>query len=105
MMTLQEKKKFLSGYSDLARRVTRLSDDIAKKEFSRSYIEKALDQAAQDCIKIEEIIKGVNEAAQRELLYSRYIEGMTLENLALKYGYSSRHLQRIINVAVDSLQM
>ena len=67
-MNLQEKKKFLLGYCDLARRVKRLSDDAAKKEFSRNYIENALDEAIDDCIRIEEIIKGVSESAQRELL-------------------------------------
>lgn len=105
MMNLQEKKKFLSGYSELAKRAKRLSDDITKKEFARMYIEKALHNSIDECIKIEEIIKGVTEPTQRELLYSRYIEGMTLDALALKYGYSSRHLQRIINAAVDALQI
>lgn len=51
----------------------------------------------------EAIDEYIHDAAVREILKDRLIDGMTFERLAEKHGYSPRHIKRIVYRGIDRL--
>lgn len=50
---------------------------------------------------IETAIHGLNEKSYQDILWYRYIQGMTVEETADKVGYSQKQISRKHKIAVE----
>jgi RNA polymerase sigma factor (sigma-70 family) len=49
------------------------------------------------------MINKLRDTEKKEILYRKYIKGETLEQIGEEMGISSRHVQRLINTAIETL--
>ncbi len=98
-----ETKKYLEGYRKNMARAERLKGQMA--EFAASA--PSISREIEECIKqggiIESFIISHNNICQREILLRKYVYGQTIEKIAEELCYSPRHIQRILNTAVEVL--
>ena len=96
-------KKRLSEYRKLMARVQQLNLDIELYESSREELFKERKKCLQSAKFIEEAIKKESDLRKREILTRKYIYGDTLEEIAQRLCFSSRHIQRLLNSAADAI--
>ena len=102
-MTFNEKKEYLKGYKaslNLLRRLESRERFFALNEEEKKQREKAQIQNE----KIREEITLIPDPVFREILFCKYVNGATLEELAEDFGYSTRHVQRLHKVAVENFE-
>ncbi len=102
-MERNETKKKLSQYRRLMARVQQLNIDIQLYESSRKELTYERDQCLLFANHIENAIKKEKDLRKREILIRKYIYGDTLEEIAEKLSFSSRHIQRLLNSAADKI--
>lgn len=102
-MSRNDTKKYLEGYRKNMARAQRLK--MQMKAFTASA--PSISREIEDCVRHSGIIEGFiishNNICQREILLRKYVYGQTIEKIAEELCYSPRHIQRILNSAVDSL--
>ncbi len=104
-MSRQEKKDYLILYRlqqpkiDSAKNLMR--NDISHYD---TYI-NILKNAETLRRKIEEEIGSVDENILREILFSKYILGMSLESIAESLNYSKRQIERLHSKALEKFNM
>lgn len=82
-----------------------LSDYAAKvDELERELIQKRYDRICS-FQKVQSAIEAVEDEAEKDLLTYRYLRGMKWEEIAVKMGYSWKHMHRIHARAIDNLKM
>lgn len=103
-MTFNEKKEYLKGYKaslNLLRRLESRERFFALNEEEKKQREKAQIQKE----KIREEITLIPDPVFREILFCKYVNGATFEDLAEDFGYSTRHVQRLHKVAVENFEV
>lgn len=102
-MSRKETKEFLENYRRNMARVARLKNDMEFFTASAPTLQKEI----EECIKNSSIIEGIiishNNLCGREVMLRKYIYGQTLERIAEELNYSPRHIQRILNAAVEEV--
>lgn len=68
-------------------------------------IAKEMDKLRKRKQQIETAIHGLNEKSYQDILWYRYIQGMTFEEIAIKMNYSWRQVCRKHKNAVEKLKM
>ena len=96
-------KKKLSQYRKLMLRVQQLNIGIQLYESSRKELTKERDMCLLSAKSIEDAIKKEKDLRKREILIRKYIYGDTLEEIAQRLSFSSRHIQRLLNSAADKI--
>ncbi len=104
-MTIQDKKKVLNEYLKNMSAVGRLRLAMEKFEASASSIQKDIDGHLARAEEIEAFISGVENFFHRELLLRKYVFGETFEEIGLALSYSPRQIQRVVDKAVNSLDI
>ena len=96
-------KKMLSEYRKLMARVQQLNIDIELFESSRDELIIEREECLRAAKFIEDTIKKENDLRKREILTRKYIYGDTLEEIAQRLCFSSRHIQRLLNSATETI--
>lgn len=82
-----------------------LSDYAAKvDELERELIQKRYDRICS-FRKVQTAIEELEDETEKDLLTYRYLNGMKWEEIAVKMGYSWKHIHRIHAVALKDLKM
>ena len=82
-----------------------LSDYAAKvDELERELIRKRFDRI-QSFRKVQAAIEEIEDETEKDLLTYRYLNGMKWEEIAVKMGYSWKHIHRIHAAALKDLKM
>lgn len=119
-MTKAEKKERLSAYTRLGQsvevrleeleRLRKLQKRLPQEEsFGRSIdalrrqMSEELEACVQERARIEDVIAGTPEGAERTLLEYRYLRGCTWEQIAEKLDYSTMHIHRLHNHVLEEL--
>ncbi|MCI6346926.1 MAG: DUF1492 domain-containing protein [Negativibacillus massiliensis] len=68
-------------------------------------IAQEMDKLRKRKQEIETAIHGLNEKSYQDILWYRYIQGMTFEEIAIKMNYSWRQVCRKHKNAVEKLKM
>ena len=85
----------LSDLSDYEAKVDELKRKLMKKRY----------KCLQSFRKVQNAIEAMEEESEKELLTYRYLRGMKWEEIAVKMGYSWKHMHRIHARAIDNLKM
>lgn len=130
----KEKKKFLWGYRDSLRQVERLKAEIEELHTMRSVsaegsstdnkgwksdlsghmvrlesLEKEKERELRNMVRsyerIESAINVLEDAQEKDVLFYRYIKGLSLREIAEKMHYSERHIRRLHGLALSDLKM
>lgn len=102
-MTLNEKKEYLKEYKSNLNLIRRL--ESREKFFMLSENEKRQREKAQIQIeKIREEITLTPDPVFKEILFCKYVNGATFEELAEDFGYSTRHVQRLHKTALENFE-
>ena len=96
-------KKKLAEYRSLMARVQQLNIDIQLYESSRKELTYERDKCLLFANHIENVIKKEKDLRKREILIRKYIYGDTLEEIAERLSFSSRHIQRLLNSAAEKI--
>lgn len=102
-MSINEMKRFLSGYGRLKYRAGRVNSELKSNPDEAKYLKPLLLEIERGCAAIVEAISNVENSHNRELLYRKYICGETLEELGDNLGYSPRHVSRLLSLAIASM--
>lgn len=103
-MTVSEMKTYLGSYRRLVGRANRLSQDISSFPGDSSFLTPLLNQVTKKSEDIANKVMRVENFDKREILIRKYINGETLEEIGTSMGYSPRHVQRLINNAVETME-
>lgn len=87
-----------SSQSDLSEYAAKLDEQMAK-------LKKWQDEKVRTYSDILDRIHRVTDDNQRALLICRYIKGMSWEDIAVKLGYTWRHVHRIHSQALDGINI
>lgn len=82
--------------------VQRCIDQICELQ---TEIAQEMDKLRKRKQEIETAIHGLNEKSYQDILWYRYIQGMTFEEIAIKMNYSWRQVCRKHKNAVEKLKM
>ena len=132
-MTNEEKKLYLSRYKSLDRQIEALINErsrwlsraenmtVTKRKTSGvsdrarrclehiSLLEAEINEAIDHMITLRgniwQRISGMDDERLQEVLYYRYIEGLTLEGVAAAMHYSYMQVNRLINRALETLPL
>ncbi len=85
----------LSDLSDYAAKVDELERKLLKKRY----------KCLQSFRKVQNAIEAMEDESEKELLTYRYLRGMKWEEIAVKMGYSWKHMHRIHARAINNLKM
>ncbi len=102
-MSVNEMKNYLSSYQKLMQRSKKLIREIEIFPQDKSFLEPLLCQVTSTAEDISLKISAVKNPDYRELLFRKYINGETLEQIGESMCYSARHVQRMLNNAVASM--
>ena len=102
-MNRQEVKKYLEGYRTNMAKAGRLKCEMENFTASAPSIQKEIEECIKKSSMIEGIIVSHKNLCQREIMLRKYIYGETLEKIAEELNYSPRHIQRILNEAVETI--
>lgn len=90
-------------------RVSDGSDRIINRMQRMEKLEDLIDREERALIRrrdeIAQVLEGVNNGAQREVLYYRYIRDMDIGEIADRMNYSYRQIQNIHNRAIARLKL
>lgn len=103
MMNRQEVKKYLEGYRANMAKVGRLKCEMENFKVSAPSIMGEIEECIKKSGMIEGVIISHSNLCQREIMLRKYIYGQTLEKIAEDLNYSPRHIQRILNEAVEQI--
>ncbi len=103
-MTTNEMKSYLANYKRLKIRAESLTRDMEKFPSDRPFLEPLLNNVTLTAEDIAEKISMVEKGERKELLIRKYINGETLEEIGDSMGYSSRHIGRLLTLAVSSMK-
>ena len=103
MITASEVKKELGDYTRLMNRAKRLTTEIRLFPEDRVLLEPLLKTVTERTASISKMINKLRDTEKKEILYRKYIKGETLEQIGEEMGISSRHVQRLINRAIETL--
>lgn len=104
-MTDAQIKRYLSNYKRLNNRKKELEKLYKDEPRSRAQTEESIKRISFTLEDIAKKIFTVDNGFYREILIKKYIEGETLEELGESIGYSTRHIQRLVNQAVNEIRM
>ncbi len=104
-MTRNDKKKLLGEYRICMARARRLQGDMEIYTACREGLEREVRLSLDRAAAIEAAISEISDLLGREVMLRRYVYGDTLEVISDSLNYSTRHLQRIINSAVDKMEL
>ena len=85
----------LSDLSDYAAKVDELERELIQKRYDRICSFR----------KVQTAIEELEDETEKDLLTYRYLNGMKWEEIAVKMGYSWKHIHRIHAVALKDLKM
>lgn len=102
-MTTNEMKGYLGNYRKLKLRADKLIRDIELYPSDKAFLIPLLESVTKTAEDISEKISAVENNESRELLFRKYINGETLEEIGDKMCYSARHVQRLINSAIATM--
>ena len=119
-MTKEEKKRYLSGYTQLERSVEERLGELERLQTlqsrlpageavqrSAAQLQRQLEEEMDACVRkrarISSLIAGAGEGTARILLEYRYLQGCTWEQIAEKLHYSTMQIHRIHNRAPEKL--
>lgn len=132
-MTRDEKKAYLSQYSSLDRQIDRLLEEkavwlsratavsplyavgakggggnrvqgtVEKILALEEEINRAIDRLVDLRCEIEARVQTVEEDRLQEVLRYRYIDGLTLDDIAARMHYDVRHIARLHNAALAAM--
>ena len=100
-MEIREVKKILEQYRPSMAKVGRLQMDKQIYKNCAKTIDTEISTCRQVAKNIENKINEIENLLYREVLIRRYIYGETNEHIAEELNYSTRHIQRIMNEAVE----
>lgn len=103
MMNITEAKKYFKEYLRLNTRAQKLLFEMECYPEDKPLLEPLFLKVSAVSKNISNIIDAVPDVYYRDLLRRKYIDGATLEELGEEFGYSARHIQRMINTAVGSV--
>lgn len=103
-MEKREVKKFLEQYRPSMAKVGRLKLDKEIYKNCAKSIDAEISRCRQIAGNIENKINEIENLTYREVLIRRYIYGETNEHIAEALCYSARHIQRIMNDAVEEFK-
>ena len=102
-MSKTDLKAYLGEYRKCMARVFRLKEDIKRYTASAALLEKEITDCQNRSLEIENLINNHQNFREREILIRRFIYGNTIEQIGDILCYSPRHVQRLIDEAVNSL--
>ena len=103
-MTINEMKNYLGSYTKLKRRAEKLMRDIEQFPSDKRFISPLLKSVTETAEDISAKILAIEKPENRELLFRKYINGETLEEIGEDMCYSARHVQRLINYAIAAME-
>ncbi len=103
MMNRAEVKKYLEGYRNNMARAGRLKGEMENFTASAPSILNEIEECIKQSGMIEGVIISHKNICQREIMLRKYIYGQTIEKIAEELNYSPRHIQRILNDAVEAI--
>ena len=134
-MTNEEKKKFLWSYRDSLRRMARIESEIeelramkmgasaggrgpgrkgwtddlssfaARLDELERDTEEELGKAMRAYERVIEAIESVEDEREQDVLFYKYIKGMSLWEISEKTSYSDRHVRRLHKKALSDLRI
>lgn len=97
-------KDYLKSYRTSMAKVQRIKNIAAAHGISEGNAEKEILVHLKTATEIEDFISCAENFIQREVLTRKYIYGETNEQIAESMNYSTRHVARLANSAVNSLE-
>ncbi len=102
-MSKTDLKAYLGEYRQCMSRIFRLKEEMQRFTASAACIEKEIQDCIDRSFEIERLINNHKNFAGREILIRRFIYGNTIEQIADILCYSPRHVQRLLNEAIEEL--
>ena len=90
-MTINEMKGYLGSYTKLKKRADKLMRDIELFPSDKKFIAPLLESVTETAEDITAKILAVKKPENRELLFRKYINGETLDEIGEDMCYSARH--------------
>lgn len=100
-MTIEDKKEYLKRYRLQLTKIERLNDMMATYPDTHNNCFGQLNKAIFIRDMIEAEIAAVNDGTLSEVLSQKYINGRSLEEIAERMCYSTRHIQRLHRKALE----
>ena len=104
-MDKKEIKKTLSNYRKLMAQAGKLEVALNIYEGCKEELTQQLKVCLESAKGIEKAINGQQDIRKREILIRKYIYGDTLEDIAQRLCFSSRHIQRLLDSAVCDIAL
>lgn len=131
----EEKKQFLWGYRDSLRRIERIKAEMEELRAMKANLsagggdagrkgwkndlsgrmarlddlekdrQKELEALTQAHERIETAINGLEDTREQDVLFYRYIKGLSWSEIGERIGYDERHARRIHGWALSHLQI
>lgn len=101
----EEKKQYLKSYLLQESKINRLKFMIIKKPEYKNDLKKEIEIAKRKRKKIEEKIFAVDDILLSELLFQKYILGLSLEKISCNINYSKRQTERLHRKALEIFKM
>ncbi len=104
-MDKKQTKKILSNYRKLMAEAGQLEVALNIYEGCREELTAQLSECLALAKQIEKAIRRQKDLRKREILIRKYIYGDTLTEIADKLCFSSRHIQRLLDSAVNDISL
>ena len=104
-MNTYEVKNYLKQYRLCMARVFRLRGELEKYSASADSISAEIARLLKKAEEIEALIEKEENMLYREVLMRKYVYGETFEEIGERLCYSSRHIQRLLNRAVERVAL
>lgn len=102
---IREKKKYLKNYLIQESKLNRLKIMQKKNPKKKSFYKEKIKNAYYIRSKIEQKIESIEDELLKEILYDKYILGMTLEEVSISINYSKRHTERLHIKALEEIKL
>ncbi len=102
-MKINEMKLYLARYGKLQHRASRITREIASHPSEAKFLTPLLSEINAKCADILGLVLKIENTEKRELIYRKYICSETLAELGETMGYTPRHISRLINLAIASM--
>ncbi len=104
-MSENEKKEYLKLYRLQQPKIDRAKILMRSNPAKRDTHLELLKQAQRVREKIESEIESVDDNILREILFSKYVLGLTLENISESLCYSKRQIERLHKKALTNFNI
>ena len=102
---MKDKKAYLSDYRLQETIINQLKRMCIENPSQRESLHKRIEECESLRLQIAETIYRIKDTRYKVLLYEKYINGRTLEEIATILNYSKRHAERLHIAALKSIKI